>query len=314
MEKQTIDTILLAGDGSGSRKIDGKNKCFLEIDQLPLLVHVVRAIEQVERIDKICIVGPKVPIEKLLNKYATEIQQNKPIEVIEQSEDLYSNCLAAFTHLIPGYVDGAEDTDSSIREKAVLLIPSDIPFLTSREVDEFLDNASKEQLDYCVGMTEEQYLSRFDATGNKPGFSMNYLHLREGSFRLNNLHLIKPFKVLNRKYLEQLYQRRHQKNLMNILSTFYDFSITQKMGIAPVLLFVWMEFSVLLRHMGLNTLANLSRRWSAQASLTKYACRLLQTRVGIVHTTVGGCAADIDSEEDYRAVKARYQEWRSLLD
>ena len=37
---------------------------------------------------------------------------------------------------------------------------------------------------------------------------------------------------------------------------------------------------------------------------------LLRTRFRFVTTEVGGCAVDIDNEEDYETAKLRYQEWR----
>ena len=63
---RAVDTIVLAGDKSASRSVLGKNKLFLEIDKIPLLVYVLNALENVEQIGNIYIIGPKTAIEDLL--------------------------------------------------------------------------------------------------------------------------------------------------------------------------------------------------------------------------------------------------------
>ncbi len=300
----------MAGDGSGSRYIDGQHKSFLHVGRYPLLVQVILALEKASQVDRICVVGPRDKISGLIEEYAGVLLSSKPLSVLEQKDDLYQNCMSAFLHLLPEYEPGDELHNTSIRDKAVLLVASDLPFLTSAEIDEFLVACTAQSLDYCVGMTEETYLKKYQPVGSLPGFQWNYLHLREGNFRLNNLHVIKPFKVENREYLERLYQRRHQKSLMNIVKTFWDFAVTQRMGLAPVLLFLVMELAVFCRHIGFESGVKLLRKVSTDAALSKYASRLLKARVAIVTTTIGGGAADIDSEEDYAAVRQRLDEWR----
>ena len=45
----------------------------------------------------------------------------------------------------------------------------------------------------------------------KGGIHMAYFNLREGRFRQSNLHLIRPGRVLNRCYVEEMYEHRHQR-------------------------------------------------------------------------------------------------------
>ncbi|MEP1472307.1 MAG: NTP transferase domain-containing protein [Halieaceae bacterium] len=304
-----MDTILLAGNGSGSRLIRGEHKSFLVVAGIPLLIRAIAALERVEAIEKICVIGPRDRILALIQQYAGNLQNNKDTFVLEQKDDLYQNCMHAFVSLIPGYEEGVELNDAAIFEKPVLLVASDLPLLCAAEVEEFLAACGQKNLDYCVGMTEEKHLKRFEPSKELPGFNWNYLHLVEGNYRLNNLHLIKPFKVGNRIYLEKLYQRRHQKSLMNIAATFYDFAIFEKMGFMPVVTFLLMELCVLCRHLGLEPLVNLFRRFSSKARLSRYAGKLLKAKVEIVCTTLGGSAADIDSEDDLAAVERRLIEW-----
>lgn len=274
------------------------------------MIRAIAALEQVDAIERICVIGPREKILALIEQYSGCLRNNKDRIVLQQKDDLYQNCMSAFVSLIPDYEEGIELRYTDVLEKPVLLVASDLPLLGAAEIEEFLFACSKKDLDYCVGMTEEIYLRRFEPSKNLPGFRWNFLHLVEGNFRLNNLHVIKPFKVDNRIYLERLYQRRHQKSLMNIVATFYDFAITEKMGFMPVGTFLLMEFCVLFRHLGLESMVNLLRRFSSKATLSRYAGRLLKAKVEIVCTTVGGSAADIDSDEDLLAIEQRFHEWK----
>ena len=42
---------------------------------------------------------------------------------------------------------------------------------------------------------------------------MAYFNLREGRFRQSNLHLVKPAKLGNRHYIEDMYEHRYQRQL-----------------------------------------------------------------------------------------------------
>ena len=44
-----------------------------------------------------------------------------------------------------------------------------------------------------------------------PGIHMAYFNLREGRFRQSNLHLVKPARLGNRHYIEDLYEHRYQR-------------------------------------------------------------------------------------------------------
>lgn len=312
--KKVIDTIILAGDRSASRSVLGKNKLFLEIEDTPLLVYVLKALEEVERIGNIHIIGPKSAIDKLLLDNRDHLRNNKVIAVMEQKDNAYQNFWTAFTHTVPGYYDGIEAVDKDIMHKEVLVLPTDMPFITVHEINEFLDACAAESLDYCLGMTEEKYLRKFYPSAGKPGIVMTYLHLREGSYRLNNLHLIKPFKIFNRAYIETLYERRYQKNLANIAKMAYDFIIAKGFGFKPLFLYTILELSILCKYLKLSFMVKLLRKLVSQAEMSTYAGILLKTRIGIVSTTIGGCAVDIDSERDFVVAESMYHEWMGRIE
>lgn len=312
--KVPVDAVVLAGEGKDSRTILGKSKLHLTINQQPLIVTILRSLFEVEAIGKICIVGPSAAIQKILNEHFPKGSFTKPLEIIEQRDNIFENCEAAISHCVPEFSSSRDEVLPENQHREFLLLPVDIPFVTSAELKEFLNNCAKSDLDYAVGMTEEAALKKFYPDQLLPGIVPNYLHLREGNFRLNNLHLIKPFQVRNRQFIAKMYTRRHQSNLLNIIKTLYDFLITERMGVGPVLFFIYLEFLVLMKYMGFNNILNAGRRWAPIQKVAAYTSKLLQAKVAIVETTIGGCATDIDSDEDYEAVESRYTEWITAVE
>jgi len=307
-----IDTIILAGDRSASRSVLGKNKLFLQIEGTPLLVYVLKALERVERVGSIHIIGPRDAIEQLLQGH--QPGDSKKIHVLEQEDNAYQNFWSAFTRTVPGYYEGIEDVDQSVMDKQVLVLPTDMPFITAGEINEFLDACAAETLDYCLGMTEEEHLRKFYASGDKPGIEMTYLHLQEGNYRINNLHLIRPFRILNREYIEKIYERRYQKKFVNIAKMAYDFVSTRGYGFKPLYLYAILELAILFRYYGISFMVQQLKKLVSSADMSTHGGAVLKTRIGIVETTFGGCAVDIDSEKDFVIAESMYREWMARIE
>jgi len=304
-----IDAVVLAGGKRASRHVFGKNKLFLEIEGTPLLIHVIRALEGVERVRKVRIAGPRQPVEALIHKHAARLQLNKDLAVVEQRENLYQNFWSAFLSTMDGYYEGKEREDPEILEKAVLTLPSDLPLITPMEIDEFLDACPTNDLDYCLGMTEERYLRKFYPEKGKPGLRMAYLCLREGNFCVNNLHLVRPFHIHNREFLDKIYECRYQRKLGNILRMAFEFMRLKGLGARAILLYLKLALFVFFRFIGLQGLAKISKGRATEAEVSSYAGKVSQTRIGIIQTTRGGCAVDVDKEKDFETINRRFREW-----
>lgn len=304
----SVNAIILAGEGKDSRKIQGQSKLHLQLDNTPLLIKLITALSVVESINGICIVGPAQSIEDILD--VAGLANNPAVAVVPQRDNIFENCEAGVSYFVPEYKDSRSEILEEHLHEEFLLLPIDMPFVTKNEIEEFITNCHQQDLDYGVGMTEESFLKMYYPSQNKPGLTLNFLHLKEGNFRLNNLHLIKPFQVKNREFIAKMYTRRHQSNAANIVSTAYDFLITERMGLGPVLFFIYLEFLALLNHLGFHKLVEGLKTKASQGRVARYTSKLLKARVAIVETSIGSCAADIDSDEDYRAVRQRCDEWQ----
>ena len=72
--------------------------------------------------------------------------------------------------------------------------------------------------DYAVGLvTEESMRAFYPEAPGKGGIHMAYFNLREGRFRQSNLHLSRPGRVMNRTYVEEMYEHRHQREFAEIV-------------------------------------------------------------------------------------------------
>ena len=103
------------------------------------------------------------------------------------------------------------------RDRAVLIVPCDAPMMTSQEVGYFISHANMENYDHVLGMVSREKLKYFYPQERKQGIKMAYLHLKEDSFRINNLHLVKPLRIENREYIQKMYQYRYQRNFKNLV-------------------------------------------------------------------------------------------------
>ena len=295
-----LDVILLAGDRGAARSIHQQNKALLPLDGAPLLAHVLTALHGVSRIRRIAVVGPMAEIQPVLNGFRHQM----PILPLEQRNTAYQNFWLAFCHL--GQQPGIDDRDP---DRAVLVLPADVPLASATELNQFLDNCNLNQLDYCVGMTSHTCLRRFYPTAQQPGISMRYLHLADADLRLNNLHLVKPLRVRNRDYIEDIYDFRYQKKPWNMLRAARDLLRQPGIGWRAVWLYLLLQLAGICHSLRWASAQAFLQRRVERREIEAIASAVLQTRAGIVETTGGGCAVDIDNARDYATVTQRWQEF-----
>lgn len=307
--KESIDAIVLAGDRAASNNFAGRNKLFLEVNGLPLLLHVLSALDDVARVERVFIVGPATDIEALLSGSDARLDSHTPIHILEQRNTAYENFWSAFTGAIDDYTPGAEKQSPAVAEKVVLVVPSDMPLVSAAEIDEFLDHCDVRHLDYCIGATAERNMRRFLPTEDQPGIEMSYLHLDCASLRLNNLHLIRPFSVQHRDYIERAYELRYQKKFFNVAMVIWEMFRIPGFGGKAISTYCYYQLSMLFRALGWTKPFRHTRGKVTRAKVTHLACMLLGARVGIVETTIGGCVIDIDNASDYETIQQRFLEF-----
>ncbi|MBN7798058.1 NTP transferase domain-containing protein [Parahaliea mediterranea] len=299
--KGSLDAIVLAGEGGAARPIGEGPKALLPLGGKPLLQHVLEALDAVPRVRRIVVVGARAELETCL----APLTLAHPVDILEQGATAYRNFWSAFCHL---QRNQAEDPD-----RPVLVLAADTPLITSGELEEFLDRCDLERLDYCIGMTEERYLTRYYPSDTAPGIHMRYLHLADGSLRLNNLHLVKPLRVDNRGYIQDIYEFRYQRDLVNILRAARDLLRQPGIGWRALYLYLLLQLAEAGHALGWRGAWNFFRRRVSRAEVSAIASSVLKTRAGIVETTIGGTAIDVDNARDYATLQQRWEEFHRAL-
>lgn len=293
----------MAGSGENYRPVGNEdNKTFLKIGGKTILQIMLSELHQVPGIDRICICGPKTRLEHLLEQI-DPVPSQKPIRVFEQGHDLIDNMM----HVLEATSLGVES------DRVVLILSSDIPLVTAREVRQFIDRCDMDRYDYIAGVTTEEALRRFYPTESKPGVVMTYFYFKEGHYRINNMQMARPSAVTKANYIRKTYAIRYQKEWRNILKMVLGLILTVFTSPAAVFIYLKMQVSRIAHERNYQTLAAFLRRHSPRYKVENLISRLLGTRFGMVVTDFGGSAVDVDNDRDYEAICQRYAEWREML-
>jgi GTP:adenosylcobinamide-phosphate guanylyltransferase len=306
-----IPAIIAAGDGRASKAICGQSKVYLEVGGRPLVTQVVSTLNRVPEVSEIWVVGNAPRLEKTLTDPALCAELRVPVTIVPQFRNLYENAWQTYRRLLPAAGLEGRDPTPEEAERPVLFLSADLPFATPQEISEFIQRGAALNCGYAVGLVTEASMRPFYHTeAGAPGIEMAYFNLREGRFRQSNLHLVKPALLGNRHYIEEMYEHRYQKQIGNIIALAWRIFWDQGGGLRLLRYYAIIHAAAIADRRGWPRTADLLRRWIDLSQVEEAVGRLLQTDFRFVITEVGGCAADIDNEEDYETAKLRYEEWR----
>jgi hypothetical protein len=116
-------------------------------------------------------------------------------------------------------------------------------------------------------------------------------------------------KIKNRQPIQDIYDCRYQKELMNFVKLFWAFYRTnvRRQGIYYYLMLYW---NFLVSRIGLESLAPLLSRLLSLAAIEETIGKLLGCRFTVVETKLAGGALDIDNEKDYATMELMFGTWR----
>ena len=307
MEMTTkMSAILLAGDRRASIQVRDDNKAFLELNGVPLFIHVLRALQQARQVGHIVVVGPEERVSAALEDHGI---QN--VRVVPQRENMIENFKAGYVASL-GLADEVEFWDLKGTEHEnvpALVVPCDIPLLVPAEVDEFIARSNMHEYDYSIGVTSEGVLSHYHPADGKPGIRMIYFHVREDLLRHNNLHIGKPLTFAHLDYIERMYEWRYQTRAANIIRMFFSLLFAGWRLVKALRVFILMQLSLHYDRHGHPKLSGRVRSLVRFNRLAEGIGNALGARVQVVYTHFGGAALDVDNAEDLSAIEERYDEW-----
>jgi 2-C-methyl-D-erythritol 4-phosphate cytidylyltransferase len=308
-DHKKYDVILVAGEGKSSYKVYHQNKAFLTLQGKCVILYVVEALQQVQSIRDIYIVGLKDKLDQVLHSGRIDRQYPKRIHVVEQKANLYENVWQTF---LQSQQVELEDVDTTPhRDKAVLIVPCDAPLITPQEVEHFISHADMDRYDHVLGLVSREKLRHFYPQASKPGIKMAYLHIEEDSFRINNLHLVKPLRIENREYIQKMYQYRYQRNFKNLV--LFGLSVFGKDKAKHYKNYIGLQLCLFFGGLGIEFVVDYFRKLNPKKELEETISTIMKTRFSALEVPFPGAALDIDNAKDYEAMKTRFEEWQEYL-
>ncbi len=316
----TYDAIVLVGDRRDSHTVFGENKAFLEIDGIPLLAHVLAALDRSPSVRRVFAVGDPARLPEVLTRVRGRALR-LDVAIVAQGEDLWANFWTAYIQtLSPATRDriaaGQKPEEAATpeeRDRRVLALSGDIPLLQPGEVEAFLAAGASSGADYAAGLTSEESLEPFYPAPDRPGIRMAYFQLREGRFRQNNLHLARPLRVDHRERVERMYRHRYQRSAADALRLANAILKTRAVGLSILWGFLLLHVALKVDLAGWRRASDFLRRFLPAARVEWAISRMLGGEFRLVRVTSPGAALDVDRESDYEALRARFGEWQRSL-
>ncbi|NLU50715.1 MAG: NTP transferase domain-containing protein [Syntrophomonadaceae bacterium] len=171
------DAVILAGGvNSGQLKqyAPYDNEALIIIGSYPMIYYVYKAVRSSGKIRNIVISGPRQSLE----------------EIFKKEQRLYF--AAPGEDAIDSFANAREVLQQVGSTEKILVLPTDIPLITTAAIDDFLERCEGSEADFCYSIVgREVNEARF------PGVRRTYVRIREGVFTGGNLFIVKAGVVDN---------------------------------------------------------------------------------------------------------------------
>jgi hypothetical protein len=306
-----VPAIVTAGDRRAAKAVYGESKVYLEVEGVPLVARVVEVLQRVPEVSEVWVIGNSERLHSVLDTPELKAALTKPLHILEQFRNLFENCWESYRRALPGApLEGRDPESEEDRTFKVLYLSGDLPFATPEELSDFIRRSQNLECDYGCGLvTEEALVDFLPAAPGGVGIEVAYFNMREGRLRQSNLHLAAPGNMGARELIEEMYEHRHQRSFWNMVSLGFQLLTRQGGGASVVFWYGLIHLGGLADRWGWRRLADWFRMANTLSRTEQSIGRLLQTRFRFVVTEVGGSAIDVDTEQEYDAVRARFQEW-----
>ena len=309
-----VPAIVTAGDSRAAKAVYGQSKVYLEFDGLALVAHVVRTLQDCPEVDAVWVVGDTTRLEAALGCEKLKKSLRKPLHIVPQQRDLISNAWETYRRVLSGDVLEGRDPRPDELDTEVFLLSGDIPLATAQEFSSFVQQAQAMNIDYALGLCPADSLDVFRATEpDETGVSVAYFNTWDGRFRQNNLHYARPGRIGRLDRIEEMYELRHQRRFWNMFTLAIRLLASRVGGFKIAVIYGMMHAAGIADRNGYARLARLLARAVTLEVNRSTISKILDTRFAFVITESGGCGLDIDTEEEYDAIRERFEEWSTAL-
>ena len=307
-----VPAIVAAGDRRAAKAVRGESKPYLELAGRPLVAHVVATLQRVPEVSEVWVVGNAERLAEALGDAALRAVLTKPLHIVPQFRNLYENAWETYRRLLPGAGPDGRDPGPEDADAPVLFLSADLPFATPQEISAFIRQTIEAGCDYGLGLcTEESMRDFYPESPGAPGIRMAYFNQREGRFRQSNLHLVKPARLGNRHYIEDLYEHRYQRQTGEMIKLGWTLLRAEGGGLAVIYYYALMHLAGVADRNGWRWIADWLRYRIPMARIERGCSALLRTQFRFIVTEGGGAAVDIDNEPDLEAARELFERWRA---
>ncbi|MFQ5588825.1 MAG: hypothetical protein ACE5F7_08290 [Nitrospiria bacterium] len=286
-----MNAFVFATDQRPQNRVRGKHPAFLPLENRPLLLYVLMALDRVEAIQKITVIGPPKEVMRAVESVMFVMPFQKQIVVLEPRETLLESLEAT----VPGSGVGESGQDGlSMISDPALYLPGNIPFVTTAEISTFIASADMRQFDCCVSYASA---NAYDFLGStQPQVSTKFktaYHLEKEAVHLGRLFLARPG------------QMGHPAALKKILTLFQSRTSNAPGDENPIESF--------LKLAGFKLEGKGSAVYPGLADLAAQTSAFLKTRVQLIQTQTGGHALPVEDGDSHRFIADHFEAWRQQI-
>jgi GTP:adenosylcobinamide-phosphate guanylyltransferase len=305
-----LDAVVLAGTHQNPKRlIAGRNKAFLEVGGQVLIRYVINALVEAKTIDKVFVVGPYEELSEELADYPAEVQ------VIAQRGKMLTNCWAG--------IEASEDCHRDdplvpVEQRPMLIISCDLPLITARSVDDFVgrcarvDNNTDTPYALLAGTVDEPGVTPFHPTLDKQGIKRPFVELEMGRLRLANIYVGRPRQLSHQEFLQTGFSYRKAKDWRNVVALTLTF-FKSPGGWHAARLSMRVQLTLMLSK-GKGRLYQKLKKGNTRERVERSVGDALGGSIRIVVTPFGGLSLDVDDEDDFRMLDARYTDWAEITE
>ena len=305
-----VQAVLLAGDRGHARAVKGRSKGFVDVGGKPMIVHVLEALLHTPEVSEVFIVGDAIRIEKAMADYSClqlAAARSRPVHVIPQRDTLYENIWHAFLRTLPpGTLESQDD------RHPILVVPTDIPVVVPEELSEFVERAEASGADHVIGLTPEVALLPFGASDDSPGIEMACFNLTEGRYRQSNLNYVRPLRIGNRHYIQDLYENRYQQEFGSTLGLGMRILRKEFRNLWVLFPYLVMHLAGVLDRRGYRRLSDRVRSWVSLRTVERGLGAMLRTELVFIETALGGAALDVDNDSNLEVADKMIERWKAM--
>jgi hypothetical protein len=307
-----VPAIVTAGDTRAAKAVYGQSKVFLPLDGRPLVVHLVLTLQDCPEVSEVWVVGNRDRLEDAFAPREIREAVRKPLYLVSQGRNLLENAWGTYRRVVARDPENGRDPRPEEMDLQVLYVSGDIPFATAQEISAFVRSCrALPECDYAFGYVREEALAGFLSSGPEDtGIEVAYFNLRDGRVRQNNLHFARPARIGNRDRINDMYEHRHQRQFWHMGALAWKVFFSRAAGPMILIFYGMMHLAGLADRWKLRRVADLLRGWVTLRRNEEVIGRLLGARFRFVATEAGGCALDVDTDQEYDAVRAHFGPWR----